>query len=466
MAFGNLYLINLLNNFSTFSYVKLGALLLAACSGLYLLSRPDIFFSTRLAILSLIPIINITLPPKRFDLSVFTVLLIICFLVLLIRVLLKKDAINLIPDKLAFLFLLSALPPVFLGFDSLNSIEFFFKVLILDYLFFIVIYDFLSEKNAFRDIVKYLALALIFISLAIFFEFITGINLSGEEKNLNALKKFTRCAGFFQDPQKAAQFLAVGITFFILLLCRNVPLGKTVSRLVSASLPVSYGALLLTASKNGIIIGLLLPTLSIILFNNNNKLKSTFLFFLLPLFLLMLLVFQNALTTMILKSSAGTRMTEISQSSNIRVNIWHESWLAFQNYGNLVAGVGPGNYQELIMRADPERRNDKAEGRYVPDQPESGYLKILYETGLFSLVGLFLFSLGIVRKAAKSFFASEQTVSTNIAISASFALVAFSFGFVTLFTVTDNKNLMIFVIMYALLSYLQKNNFILNTHDE
>lgn len=466
LAFGNLFLINLLNNFTTFSYVKFGALLLAACCGFYLLSRPNIFASTRLAIFSLIPIINITLPPKRFDFSVFTVLLIICFLVLLIRVLLKKDAINLIPDKLAFLFLLSALPPVFLGFDPLNSIEYFLKVLMLDYLFFIILYDFLSEKNAFYDIVKYLALALIFISLGIFFEFITGINLSGEGKNVNALREFTRCAGFFQDPQKAAQFLAVGITFFILLLCRNVPLGKTGSRLVSVSLFVSFVALLLTASKNGIITGALMSTSAVLIFNKNSTLRNVFLFFLLPLALLMLLVFQGPITSMVLKSSAGARMTGISQSADTRLNIWYENWLAFQNYGNLVTGIGPGNYQELIMRADPELREDMAAGRYVPNQPESGYLKIFYETGLFSLMGLFLFLIGIVHKAAKSFFASEQTVSTSIAISASFALVAFSFGFVTLFTVTDNKNLMIFVIMYALLSYLQKNNFSLNSHDE
>ncbi len=158
-------------------------------------------------------------------------------------------------------------------------------------------------------------------------------------------------------------------------------------------------------------------------------------------------------------------MTGISQSANIRVNIWHESWRAFQNYGDMVTGIGPGNYKELIIRADPELRAEKAAGRYVPNQPESGYLKIFYETGLFSLAGLFLFMIGIVHKAAKSFFASEHTESTNIAISASFALFAFSLGFVTLFTVTDERNLIIFTIMYALLSFLQKNTFSLNIHN-
>ena len=117
LAFGNPFLINLLDKFTTFSYVKFGALLLVACCGFYLLSRPDIFLSTRLAIFSLIPIIKVTLPPKRFDISVFTVLLIICFLVLLIRVLLKKDSINLIPDKYAFF---SYSPPCHLFFGVLT----------------------------------------------------------------------------------------------------------------------------------------------------------------------------------------------------------------------------------------------------------------------------------------------------------------------------------------------------------
>ncbi|MBM9514810.1 O-antigen ligase family protein [Desulfogranum marinum] len=467
MAFGNLFFINLLDKFTTFSYMKFGALLLVACCVFYLLSKPDIFVSTRLAIFSLIPIINFSLPPKRFDFKIFTVLLVICFLVLFIRVLMKKKTINLIPDKLAFFFLLSALPPVFFGFDSLNSIEHFVKVLMLDYLFFIILYGFLSEKDAFYDIVKYLALALIFISLGIFFEFITGINLSGDGKNFNALRGFTRCAGFFQDPQKAAQFLAVGITFFTLLLCRNVPLGKTGSRLVSVSLFVSFIALFLTASKNGIITAAFMSTFAVIFFNKNSTLRSAFLFFVVPLSLFMLLVFQGPITSMVLESSAGARMTGIVQSANTRVNIWHESWLAFQNYGNVVTGVGPGNYQEMTMRADPLLRNKhEAKTEYVLNHPESGYLKIFYETGLFSLMGLFLFLLGIMYKTAKSFFASRQTVSTSIAVSASFALVAFSFGFVTQFTVTDNRNLMIFVIMYALLSYLQKNNFSLDGYDE
>lgn len=466
IAFSNLFFINILDKFTAFSYVKFSALVLVACFSCYLLSRPDIFVSTRLAILSLIPIIDITLPPRQFDFSIFEVLLFICFLVLLARVLMKKEAIDFIPDKIAFLFLISALPPVFFGLDPHRSIDLFVKYFVLDYLFFIIIYDYLSEKDAFYDIVKCLALALILISFAIYFEFITGINLSGLGKAANALKGFTRCAGFFQDSQKAAQFLAVGITFFTLLLCRNVPLGRTCSRLVSFSLFLSVIALFLTASKNGIITGILMSGVATIIYNKNNALRFFSLFVVLPMFLLLFLFFQKPITSMVLDSPAGGRMVGMSQSVGTRVNIWQESWLVFQNYGNLATGIGPGNYKALILRADSKMRDEEAVGGYVPDQPESGYLKIFYETGLFSLMGLFLVILGIMHKAVKLFFRSEQTVSASIAISASFALLSFSVGFFTLFTVTDNKNLMIFVIMYALLSYLHKNNFSLNSHDD
>lgn len=466
MALSIYFIIKLSNEFATFSYIKFSGLLFVFLYGFYLLSRPDVLVSTRIAILSLIPIIDITLPPKRFDLTIFTVLLVICSIVLFIRALQKKNVIDLIPDKMVFILLLSSVPAVIEGFDTLHSAETFVIKIMSGYLFFVILYDYLSEENAFYDILKYLAYAMIIVALAIVFEFFTGINLSGEGKNVNALKGFTRCAGFFQDPQKAAQFLAVGIIFFMLLLCRNVQLGRKGSRLVVVSIILSVVALLLTASKNGIITVVVISIAAVIFYNQNKTIKHTFLFFLLPLSLMMVLLFQDSITAVFLESSVGARMTGITLSASNRIDIWHESWLAFQDHGNLITGVGPGNYQEMIMRADPGLRDAEAAGRFVPNQPESGYLKIFYETGLFGFLSLSLYLVGIVYKAAKSFFHPQQTVSTSIAASASFALVAFSFGFLTLFTVTDNRNLILFVIMYALLSFLQKNNLILKSHDE
>lgn len=463
LALGNLLLINILNSFNTFSYVKVGILLLLSCCGCFIVSRPNVLVAVRTLLLILIPVLGVTIPPKRLGFSIFDTILIIILLILLHNFFWRKKTINLIPDKFAFIFLISALPSVFLGISPVNSAIVYFKI-VLCYVFFITIHAYLSEKDALVDIVKYLAIALIFVSLSIFFERLTGINLSGSSKNLNAFIEelnIIRSGGFFQDPQKAGQFLAVGTTFFTLLICQNVPLGSKITRLVKFSLLVSCGAILLTVSKISIISGFLFLLIGIFFFNRNNQFKKQLLF-IVPLILFILLASSGKVTSIFLESSLGTRMLRAESSANTRINIWNDSWHLLK--AHTIRGIGPGNYQEFLMRADPSLRTIKAAGGYVPKQPESGYLKILYETGMLGLVGLVIFFIGNTAKMMNCFLYSLRGKSSGASVSASFAIIVFALCFVTLFTTSDSRSSMIFLMMYAFLSNTHQKRCRLNSN--
>ncbi|WP_319548772.1 O-antigen ligase family protein [Desulfogranum marinum] len=451
VALGNLLVINFFTSFGAFSYLKVTILLLLLCCGFFIALRPNVFVTTRTLLLIIIPVLGVAIPPKRLGFSAFDIILIAILLMLLHDLFWRKKTIKLIPDKLAFVFFISVLPAVFLGISPIDSAVSFFKIL-LCYVFFITIHAYLSEKDAFVNIVKYLAVALTLVSLAIFFERVTGINLSGASKNLNAFVEGAnvyRYGGFFQDPQKAGQFLAVGGTFLILLICQNVPLGRKITRLVKFSLLVSCAALLLTVSKNSILSGFFFSLIGIFFFNRNNQLKKKLLF-IVPLVLFVLVAFSGKITSNFFASSLGARMLRIEQSANIRLNLWRDNLNLFK--AHTVKGIGPGNYQEFLMRTDPNLRAKKAVGGYVPGQPESGYLKILFETGILGLVGLIIFFLGNAAKMMRCFLYSFHGKSSGIVVSASFAMIVFALCYITLFTTSDSRNAVIFIIMYAVFS--------------
>jgi O-antigen ligase len=451
LAFGNLLLINVLNSFSAFSYLKVGMVFLLFGCGSFILSRPNVLLATIKLLLILIPILGFMMSPKRLGFDIFQAISIILLLILVHNFFWRKKTINLIPDKLAFVLLISALPAVFLGISPLDSALCYFKI-VLCYVFFITLHAYLSEKGAFIEIVKYLAIALTFVSLSIYFERLTGINLSGTSKNLNAFVEgvnIFRFGGFFQDPQKAGQFLAVGSTFLILLICQNIQLGRKITLLIKFSLLVSLGAILLTVSKNSIISGSLFSLIGLFFFNRNIQLKKQLLF-MVPLTLFILLAFSGKVTSSFLESSLGVRMLRIENSVDIRLNIWNEKWNLLKSH--LIGGIGPGNYQEFLMRADPSLRAIKAERGYVPGQPESGYLKILFETGILGLLGMVIFFIGNAAKMMKYFLHFLQGKPLGIYVSASFAIIVFALCYITLFTTSDSRNSLIFLIMYAIFS--------------
>lgn len=289
------------------------------------------------------------------------------------------------------------------------------------------------------------------LSLAVVFEAVTGINLSGMTKNLNALEhvmglSVNRPAGLFQDPQKAAQFLGCALVYFTVLAVRGRLAVMGIAVYGSAVIGIMVVALLLTVSRLGIASGLVLFFVFALLFNRLP----------IPVRLLTasaMLVIAGSITALLMASdnellpkSILARFQTVNASSEVRFRIWtNDFYHIFKRYP--ATGIGLGTYQENFMREHPNTRNLPAFGGYVPDQPESGYLKILYEGGIIGGVAGLIWLLWFVTAVFRSGPGSGDRTS---AIAALGMLLVFLVSFITIFTPSDGKNALIPIFLTAL----------------
>ena len=141
----------------------------------------------------------------------------------------------------------------------------------------------------------------------------------------------------------------------------------------------------------------------------------------------------------------------IDRGAEQRYEIWKDSWIIIEKHP--LTGIGPGNYSKFLLHLNPSLRN----ADYIPSQPESGYLKILYETGLVGFAGFVYFLFGIGKKIFQRIFASANDSRGGIGLAAVTGITVFALSYITLFTVSDSRNAILFVIMYVVLSVKKIN---------
>jgi len=150
----------------------------------------------------------------------------------------------------------------------------------------------------------------------------------------------------------------------------------------------------------------------------------------------------------LLPESLAYRLQNIDSGAKFRWKIWIDSWHMFTD--NPIFGIGPGNYKQYLVWEKPYLKIDE----YIPDQPENGYLKILYESGLVGVSCFFLFLFLIGRKAWRCLQGPEPYRS--YALAAICQLLVFAMSFATLFTVSDKRNFMIIVMVVVILVFAEK----------
>jgi len=149
------------------------------------------------------------------------------------------------------------------------------------------------------------------------------------------------------------------------------------------------------------------------------------------------------------------RFLESRSGFEDRYFIWVDTWNMFVDHP--FAGIGLGSFQPYLAETRPTVFNfygiGSAEGVvYIPDQPESGYLKILYEGGIVgSLAALLVAGDAIRRAIAVVAGNSANPDARSEGIAALAALLAFAVTFVTLFTVSDGRIAGIFALFLAVI---------------
>ena len=143
------------------------------------------------------------------------------------------------------------------------------------------------------------------------------------------------------------------------------------------------------------------------------------------------------------------RFEKTESSFEGRFQVWKDSWHVFLD--NPLTGIGPGTYQEYLMRKTPQLRRAKEKGAFVPRQPENGYLKILYETGLLGIVGIFYFLWGFGKQLYKNLQQKNEIEVVSRSLAMGLGLLVFLATFITLFTISDARNAIIPVLLFSLL---------------
>lgn len=399
-----------------------------------------------------LPLLGIIMPPARLQIFIFDIFSSALFLILIARKMQSRDKIDLFPVRYVWIPILFFIPSLLTAISLRNS---FIEILrfLRFYIVFVTAYHYLQKPGWINKFHLLIALGLAITAFSVILQKITGVSfMLYQERGLvdaggSMIKQGT---GFFQDPQKAGQFMAVFLTYFTILWSKKALHGKWLKRIALLAIVLSIPALLITVSRLAIASGLAASAIGFFLLNKSSLQGR---FFVISILLVLLSAFKilgnGRLIEKILPVEVVKRFETAETSYEGRFQIWKDSWHIFKV--NPVTGIGPGNYQEYWMQKYPYLRKTKEAGGYVPDQPENGYLKILYEGGLLGSIGALYFLSGFIRTVVRNLNRKKDEIVRSNAWASLIGLAVFLATFTTLFTISDPRNALIPLILLMVL---------------
>ena len=409
-----------------------------------------------LALIAALPIAATLVPPGRLGLTVFNVVMLFLTIVLVGRRLTSSAANRqpLFPTRSLMIAWTLCIPCVVLSqFPGASLVV--FVLMFGTYAFFLFCLAELRRDRGFERLVILLSGVAIVMAVGVLIDTVFRVNLSLRGSNFNQLTlldagvEIYRAGGFFQDPQRCGAFFAVLTTFLLVLVLRGRFKSARVSAIVWLAIAAGLAALLMTISRSAILSCLLVSTLALFAFNAWSwPLKAAVG---VTVGIAGTLVAQTPLESWlgVLPDTLQARMRELPEAFNGRVMVWFDTWDMFAKQP--VTGIGLGSFRSYLIQTRPGVFDYYGIGGvtgvdYIPDQPESGYFKILYEGGLVgSAAGLLLVGDALRRALGGAVSASADARTECIAALA--GLLTFGATFVTVFTISDPR-------LSALLAFL------------
>ena len=108
------------------------------------------------------------------------------------------------------------------------------------------------------------------------------------------------------------------------------------------------------------------------------------------------------------------------------------------------------------MRRNPQLRRIHDKGGYVPGQPESGYLTILYEMGLLGALGFVLVLISTVGHIVRNLVVGDNFHFRSYTWAVVAGSTVYFLCFLTLFTPSDARNAILPVILLAVLPSIEE----------
>ncbi len=400
-----------------------------------------------LVLFAALPITSIFVPPGRLGLTVFDVIMLFLTIAFVGRRL-ASSAENrqpLFPTRSLLIAWVLCVPCVVLSQFPVVSVT-NFVLMFMTYAFFLLCLAELRRERGFERLVVLLCGMAIVTAVGVLIDYVWHVNLSLRGSNENQFTyedglEIYRAGGFFQDPQRCGAFFAVVTAFLLVLVVRGRFAGARVGAIVWLAIAAGLAALLMTVSRSAILSCLLVSALALFAFNAWSWPVKTAIAAIVVI--AATLVAQTSFDAWVglLPDMLQTRIRGLPEALEGRLMVWFDTWDMFEKHP--VTGIGFGSFQSYLVHTRPGVTNYYGIGEatgvdYIPDQPENGYLKILYEGGLFGSMAALLLVGDALRRTLKGAVSSSADARTEC-IAALAGLLSFGVTFVTLFTVGDPR---------------------------
>jgi O-antigen ligase len=147
------------------------------------------------------------------------------------------------------------------------------------------------------------------------------------------------------------------------------------------------------------------------------------------------------------------RKDDFNNSLDFRATIWQEAYDIYRAHPLL--GIGIGNYKDYVSRYAQDQYLVLENEIVFLDQPENGYLKILTEFGAPGFLVVFALILGAVIGSLRA-WVKKQTDGRVLLFIA--PVISWLVSFISLYSITDRRNLIVLVCLTTFLIYLSNRS--------
>ncbi len=316
---------------------------------------------------------------------------------------------------------------------DIASIHLFISVLTIFFFSKLLIDECLFIPDLFYSIIHYLKIMLVFSFIFLIIQFFIGpqFSLSNYQNPNIVSSEGIRYPSFLSDPQVYSQFL--GSIGFVSLI--NVKKNKGFhSNKYVLSILCMFG-ILIAGGRAGLL-GLFTGFAFLLLFSNWNF-RFSFIFLAISLYFIVIFFFNEMI---IFK-----RGTNLNDAYVFRNSVWKDAFKIFSLHPFF--GIGMGNYTNYVAIHNPDQVWLRDNEYITFDHPESGYLKILSETGILGFTCFALLFINPILNGIKHYIFKKD----NIVILLISALICWLVGFYSTFSLGETRLKILVVTILSLL---------------
>jgi O-antigen ligase len=345
--------------------------------------------------------------------------------------------------SLVFLLILGSLTSFFIT----NSLLAFLSVIPVFVYGRLLILECAQDPDFVNRIIGALKITVLVSIVFLALQMVVGLELRFySELNQNALDpNGIRYPSYFHDSQKYAQFLAM-LSFLFLINHKNIQKPAFMNLLLFMAV---IGAIFVTGGRSAFL-GLCAGIFFLLLFAGVHYKKYIIAGCLAGG--IVIAFFSQSLIMF-------NRKDDFNNSFDFRAAIWSEAYKIYESHPFL--GIGVGNYKDYVSRYSQDQFLVLEDEIIWLDQPENGYLKILTEFGAPGFFVVFTLILGPVIGAMRAWFKHQTDGRVMLFIA---PVISWLVSFISLYSITDRRNLVVLSTIVALLIY--SSNRIKITHEE